>query len=52
MQESVTPMPIATKQDLNIQLNTLDTTDIEVITAGLEQNSTDALQFSDLIPSS
>lgn len=46
LQDSVTPMPIATTQDLNTQLNSLDNTDIESISVGLEQNSADASQFS------
>lgn len=46
LQDSVTPIPITTTQDLSTQLSSLDGTDIDSISVGLEQNSADASQFS------
>lgn len=38
--------PIQTKQELDAQLKTLDSTDTAAISTGLEENSADASQFS------
>lgn len=46
LQQSVTPVPIETKQDLTTQQNVLDNTDMTVISSGLDQNSAAASQFS------
>ena len=45
LQQSVTPAPVATKQDLTTQLNVLDNTDMTAISSGLDQNTADASQF-------
>lgn len=46
LQQSVTPVPIATKQDLTTQQNVLDSANMTAITNGLNQNTADASQFS------
>lgn len=46
LQQSVTPVPVATKADLTVQQNALDSTDMNSISLGLDQNSADASSFS------
>ncbi|MEK7558934.1 MAG: hypothetical protein AAB521_01360 [Patescibacteria group bacterium] len=46
MVESDDSAPITTKQELDTQLKTLDSTDTTAVEEGLDQNSQDASQFS------
>lgn len=46
MEETGNSTPISSKQELDAQVTTLDSQDTGAVTAGLDQNSADASQFS------
>ncbi|MFH0772831.1 MAG: hypothetical protein V1922_00785, partial [bacterium] len=45
-QPTVTPVSVTTKEDLTIQQNALDNTDLSSISSGLDQNTLDATGFA------